>query len=156
MSDSLVATKRRIQTIQSTEKITKAMKLVASVKFQKWHKLLENNKAYTSGMENVMKKTVSAIDFSKVKMPDCLQHFSDTKNLYVVVTSSLGLCGSYNYNLFRLLDPLLKPDDEIIVLGQKGYLHYKESSYILHEDYVNLMDEFTFNNVKAMRHFFLR
>lgn len=156
MSDSLVATKRRIQTIQSTEKITKAMKLVASVKYQKWRKMYEANKGYTQGMEEVMNITVDSIDFSKIKTPACLQHFSDTKNLYIIVTSSLGLCGSYNYNIFRMIDPLLKPDDELLLIGQKGYIHYKESKYIHHDDYLSLMDQFTYNNVKAMRHYFYR
>jgi F-type H+-transporting ATPase subunit gamma len=97
---------------------------------------------------------LQSINFKRISKPACLQVFSNTKNLYIIVTSSLGLCASYNYNIFRTIDPLLKPDDELVLIGQKGYLHYKEKSYKHYDDFVNLMDACTFDNVKKLRHFF--
>ncbi len=156
MSESLVETKRRIRTIQSTAKITKAMKLVASVKFQKWKKIFDDDEAYRVAMHDVMVRTLQSISPRDYLRQDCLKTFNDTKNLYIVVTSSLGLCGSYNYNIFKMLDPILKPDDELLLVGQKGYLHYKDGPYKLILDYLNLLDDLTYQNVKKMRHYVVR
>ena len=101
MPESLVNTKRRIATIRSTEKITKAMKLVASVKYQRWKKYFEENKAFTIGMNQSMLRTLAGVDFYEVNKPNIMTSYNKDKTLYVVVTSTLGLCGAYNYKLFQ-------------------------------------------------------
>lgn len=156
MPESLIETRRRIQTIQSTEKITKAMKLVASVKFQKFKRQFEQSLNYANEMEKTMYTTIQSIDLSKKDYSQYLTSFDSKRNLYVLVTSTLGLCGSYNYNLFRTLDPLLQPEDEIVVIGQKGYIHYHDSQHKVYDEYVNLLENFTYDNVRALRHFLFR
>lgn len=156
MSDSLIETKRRIVTIESTKKITKAMKLVSSAKFSKWKKYLDENKLYYSKMREVMIKTASNIDFKKNNFSEYLKPFESDRTLYVVVTSSLGLCGSYNYNIFRTLDPLLKEDDEIVIIGNKGHIHYKKFSNKLYSDFLSIYDNFTYDQVKTLRHYLFR
>ena len=156
MPESLIETRRRIQTIQSTEKITKAMKLVASVKFQKFKRQFEQSLSYANEMEKTMYTTIMNVDLSRKDFSQYLLSFDMSRNLYVIVTSTLGLCGSYNYNLFRTLDPLLKKGDEIVVIGQKGYIHYHDSPYKIYDQYVNLFDNFNYDNVRAMRHFLFR
>ncbi len=153
MPESLVNTKRRINTIRSTMKITKAMKLVASVKYQRWKKMYDENAAYTIEMQNALERTLASIDFSDISKPDLLSGFENTKkNLYIIVTSSLGLCGSYNYNLFKEMDPLLKEGDELFLLGQKGLVHYQNKSYKLYTDYLDIQEKFTYSAVRRMRH----
>lgn len=156
MPESLIETRRRIQTIQSTEKITKAMKLVASVKYQKWKRMSEKAQPYASEMKAVMLKTVPGIDTKRAELSQYLGHFDTGRTLYVIVTSSLGLCGSYNYNLYKLIDPLLTPKDDIVIIGQKGYSHYHEGPNELITDYMQLFDAFTYDNVRAMRHYLFR
>lgn len=156
MSESLIETRRRIQTIQSTEKITKAMKLVASVKFQKFKRQFEQSIGYADEMEKTMFTTLNNIDLSKTEFSQYLTSFDMKRKLYVVVTSSLGLCGAYNYNIFRMLDTLLNDGDEIVTIGQKGFIHYHESSYLVHDGYTSLLDNFDYDNVRAMRHFLFR
>ncbi len=157
MPESLVNTKRRINTIRSTMKITKAMKLVASVKYQRWKKMYDENAAYTIEMQNALERTLASIDFSDVSKPDLLSGFENTKkNLYIIVTSSLGLCGSYNYNLFKEIDPQLKEGDELFLLGQKGLVHYQNKSYKLYTDYLDIQEKFTYSAVRRMRHEIIR
>ncbi len=157
MPESLVNTKRRINTIRSTMKITKAMKLVASVKYQRWKKMYDENAAYTIEMQNALERTLASIDFSDVSKPDLLSGFENTeKNLYIIVTSSLGLCGSYNYNLFKEIDPQLKEGDELFLLGQKGLVHYQNKSYKLYTDYIDIQEKFTYSAVRRMRHEIIR
>lgn len=156
MSESLVNTKRRIATIRSTKKITKAMKLVASVKYQRWKKMYEENKAYSIGMHETMMRTLKSISFDDLEKPDILQPKDTEKTLYVIVSSSLGLCGAYNYNLFKMIDPLLKESDEILPIGQKAFIHYNDGKHKLFDEYVGLLDQFSYSAVRRMRHFLLR
>ncbi len=157
MPESLVNTKRRINTIRSTMKITKAMKLVASVKYQRWKRMYDENTAYTTEMQNALERTLSSIDFSDVSKPDLLSGFPQSeKNLYIIVTSSLGLCGAYNYNLFKEIDPQLKEGDELFLLGQKGLVHYQNKSYKLYTDYLNVQEKFTYSAIRRMRHEIIR
>jgi F-type H+-transporting ATPase subunit gamma len=156
MSESLIETRRRIATIESTEKITKAMKLVAAVKYQKCRKAFEDNLEYYSSMRQIMLKTINKVDLSKLDLSQYLSSYSNDKTLYVVMTSSLGLCGSYNYNIFRLLDPILKEGDELLIIGQKGFTHYKDSKYKVIDDYVGLLDDFNYTNVRMLRHYLFR
>lgn len=156
MPASLIETKRRIATIKSTEKITKAMKLVSSVKFQKWKKLFDDNFIYSKKIEDMFKKTYLGIDLKQIDLSTYLHSFSENKNLYIVVTSTLGLCGSYNYNIFKKLDSVIKKEDEILIIGQKGLLHYKNYPNKIYDTFVNLYDNFTFNNVRMLRHYLFK
>ena len=156
MPASLIETKRRIVTIQSTEKITKAMKLVSSVKFQKWKKLYDDNFVYTKKMEDIFLKTYLGVDIKQMNLSKYLHSFSERKNLYVLVSSTLGLCGSYNYNTFKKLDSVLHDDDEILVIGQKGLLHYKNYPNKIYDTFVNLYDNFSYYNVRMLRHYLFK
>ena len=156
MPASLIETKRRIATIQSTEKITKAMKLVSSVKFQKWKKFYDDNFLYTKKMEDIFLKTYLGVDLKAINLSTYLHSFSERKNLYVLISSTLGLCGSYNYNVFKKLDSVLKNDDEILVIGQKGLLHYRNYSNKVYDTFVNLYDNFSYYNVRMLRHFLFK
>ena len=156
MPASLIETKRRIVTIQSTEKITKAMKLVSSVKFQKWKKMYDENSYYTNKMRDIFIRTYLGVDLKQTNLNIYLNSFSSTKNLYVVISSTLGLCGSYNYNIFKKLDSILKDDDEILVIGQKGLLHYRNYKNKIYDTFVNLFDNFSYNNIRLLRHFLFR
>ncbi len=152
MPESLINTKRRINTIKSTEKITKAMKLVASVKYQRWRKYYEDNKAYREGLKSLLDTVLSHTSLESLEKSMYFKEQNGSKNLYLVFTSTLGLCGAYNYSLYKTLDPLLKEGDEIIFIGQKGYTHYKNKGYVLVEDYVSLMDNFSYSKVRRLRH----
>lgn len=152
MPESLINTKRRINTIKSTEKITKAMKLVASVKYQRWRKYYEDNKPYAGGLKSVLDEVLSHTDFKSLEDSSYFKEREGKKALYIVFTSILGLCGAYNYSLFKTLDPLLKPGDEIIAIGQKALIHYKDKEYTLVEDFASLMDNYSYSKVRRLRH----
>lgn len=152
MPESLINTKRRINTIKSTEKITKAMKLVASVKYQRWKKYYEDNKAYRDGLKVLLDTVLSHTSLESLQKSVYFKEQTGTKNLYIVFTSSLGLCGAYNYSLYKILDPLLKKGDELLLIGQKGLVHYKNKGYILTDDFVSLMDNFSYSKVRRLRH----
>ena len=62
MGNGLQATKRRMRSIESTKKITRAMELVATVKLKTWKDLMEENLMYTSYMISLMQDVFSRVD----------------------------------------------------------------------------------------------
>ena len=97
MPVGLQATKRRIRSVSSTKKITKAMELVATSKLKKTKNRYEEVKAYTEEIMNMVGSILSKkIDTNC----EYLKANNSNNTLYIVVTSSLGLCGGYNANIY--------------------------------------------------------
>ena len=109
---SLQEIRNRIISIKTTKKITKAMKLVATAKLRNAKKKLESIKDCSS-IENIFYEIKSNIK-------DLNKKNNSKKTLYIIISSDIGLCGSYNINIIKLLLKNYKKEDKIIVLGNKG------------------------------------
>ena len=101
MPQEVTRIKKRIKSVSSSYKITSAMKLVSTVKLKKWKNKMLANKEYASQIDQIAETVFSHIE--KSNNPFFEERNSD-KNLYIVLSSSLGLCGSYNSNIFRMAD----------------------------------------------------
>lgn len=156
MDGNLISIKSRIKSIDSTLKITKAMKLVASVKLKRLKSLFDMNNLYYEQMKDILYKTLSYYDLKSHKLPDCLKQYDSNKNLYIIVSSTLGLCGSYNFEEFKKLEDILTKDDELLVIGEKGIMHFKNFENKMYDDFKMLLLNFTYNNVKKMRYFIFK
>ena len=102
MAQSLLAVRKRINTVQSIRKITKAMKLIASSRYNKLKEIYDSNTAYISSLKYAMELCLQRVDFEKTAIPTCLTKNPGNKKLYIFITPTLGLCGSYYYNLDKL------------------------------------------------------
>ena len=111
--------KRRKSSIQSTQQITKAMKLVSTVKLQKAKGRAEQTNPYF----NYMYQTVSSMlaKSGNINHP-YLKSGESTKKAVVVITSNRGLAGGYNSNIVKLItgSDLNKEDLLIYAIGNKG------------------------------------
>lgn len=111
--------KRRKGSIQSTQQITKAMKLVSTVKLQRAKQRAEQSKTYFDCMyetvNSVLKKTSGM-------QHRYLQPGNSTKKAVIVITSNRGLAGGYNSNIVKLITrgSLPKEDLDIYSIGKKG------------------------------------
>ena len=111
--------KRRKSSIESTEQITKAMKLVATVKLQKSRTKAENSRLYFNLMyqtiQEMLKKS-TGIRHRYLKSGD------SKKKAVIVVSSNRGLAGGYNSNIIRLVTEsgIPKEDALIFAIGRKG------------------------------------
>ena len=132
MGQSMQTIKRRIRSIGSTMKITKAMELVATSKLQKQKQLMEQNKEYT----NYLYKTVSHI-LSVCK--DSEHVFLTQRNfdqpLTIVFTGDTGLCGGYHANLFRFIEENVDSKYPMMMVGQKGMAWAKRCKYNVIKEY---------------------
>ena len=131
--------KRRKSSIQSTQQITKAMKLVSTVKLQKAKTRAEQTNPYF----NYMFKTVSSMlaKSGNINHP-YLTAGDSTKKAVVVITSNRGLAGGYNSNIVKLItgSEFKKEDLDIYAVGGKGSEALSRRGYHIVEDASSIMD----------------
>lgn len=135
MSQQTTKIKRRINSINSSLKVTTAMKMISTVKLGKWKNKMNANRNYVSEIEKITDNVLSYV--KKVNSPFIYKNEEATKKLYIIVSSTLGLCGAYNTNIFKVSDSKLSPNDDVIILGKKGLSHYKNGNFVHINDFDN-------------------
>lgn len=125
MPGSMQEIKRRIKSVESTKKITKAMELVATSKLRKTRNQLDELKPYYQGV----RETCAEILASNKGLKDSayLGENKVDKNVYIVISSSLGLCGGYNANIFKAVKDVIKDNDYVYTIGNKGTYHFQRN-----------------------------
>lgn len=132
--------KRRKESVTSTQQITKAMKLVATVKLQKARARAESNKPYF----NTLYKTICSIlsRTENVDHPYLIGNESERKGI-IVITSNRGLAGGYNSNVAKLItNSGMKPENtDIYAIGRKGYEALARKNYPIIADYSEVIND---------------
>lgn len=140
---------RRKTSIQSTQQITKAMKLVSTVKLQKARGHAEQANPYF----NYMYKTVTSMlaRSGNINHP-YLQAGASKKKAVVVITSNRGLAGGYNSNVVKLLteSDLPKEDVEVYAIGAKGIEALERYGYHIKADYSSVIEAPTYEDAAAI------
>ena len=133
MAQEVTRIKKRIASVSGAYKVTSAMKLVSTVKLGKWKTKMLNNREYTARIKSITDDALKNI--GEISSPYFSDNINAKKNLYIVVSSTLGLCGSYNNNVFRVADNVISENDDVIILGNKGYVHYADGAFQILEGY---------------------
>lgn len=141
--------KRRRESIQSTGQITKAMKLVSTVKLQKAKGKAENTKPY---FEHMYKAVNAMLRKSGNIMHPYLESGKSEKKGIIVVTSNRGLAGGYNSNIIKMVlnSNISKEDAVIYAVGRKGKDTLARRGYTIAEDYSDAMNEPVFSDAIAI------
>jgi F-type H+-transporting ATPase subunit gamma len=124
---SLDDLKKRIASVKSTQKITKAMKMVAAAKLRRAQENAEKGRPYSEKMNNIILNLSNSIS-DKENAPKLLTGSGEEKiHLCVVLTSDRGLCGGFNTNIIKKAKNYFKKISnegknlKIITVGSKGY-----------------------------------
>ena len=124
---SLDDLKKRIKSVKSTQKITKAMKMVAAAKLRKAQENAEKGRPYSKKMQNIILNLTRSISDPK-NAPKLLSGTGNDKTyLCVVLTADRGLCGGFNTNICKLAKTSFKKilneqkNLKIITVGSKGF-----------------------------------
>ena len=139
--------KRRIRSVESTKKITKAMELVATSKLRKTRNQLEQSKPYYT---NVALMTAEILANCKGDNDSVylIENNDVKKDVYIVIASSLGLCGGYNANVFKEIKNVIKPDDYVYSIGSKATSYLtKNHQGITDSKYESLSTTFNFKDI---------
>lgn len=124
MPSGLTKTKRRIASISSTQKITKAMEMVATVKLKRFRTAYEQGEYYRRELAHILGEAFLRDEESKSHYAS--ENASAPGKLVILITSNLGLCAGYNNNLYSYLKEVFDPRvDSLAIIGQKGISHYE-------------------------------
>lgn len=136
----LIEIKRRMKSVESTRKITKAMGLVATSKLTKVRKELLANERYNKLCKEILKEVISTLseDYESI-------YFNNSKGdkLYIALTSDTGLCAGYNGNLALYLNSVLNTDSNdyrVVVVGSKGISYLKRYNINTFSEYIDMPD----------------
>ncbi|MBQ9488419.1 MAG: ATP synthase F1 subunit gamma [Lachnospiraceae bacterium] len=132
--------KRRRSSIQSTQQITKAMKLVSTVKLQRARAGAERSKSYFQCMYDTMNSILARVGEVEHKY---LKPGETGKKAVILVTSNRGLAGGYNNNVAKLITrhETWKPEDLLIyAIGNKGREILHRAGYEIKEELPEIME----------------
>jgi len=150
---SLDDLKKRISSVKSTQKITKAMKMVAAAKLRKAQENAEKGRPYSEKMNNIILNLTSGIS-DKESAPKLLIGTGEDKiHLCIVLTSDRGLCGGFNSNIIKkaksYFQKILNEGKilKIITVGTKGYDQLKR----VYKQ--NILEKISFKDSKDSNYF---
>ncbi len=137
--------KRRKGSIQSTQQITKAMKLVSTVKLQKAKSRAEQSNPYF----NYMYQTVTSMLARSGNMTHpYLQAGSSSKKAVITIASNRGLAGGYNSNIVKLVTDsgISKEDAKVYIIGRKARESLERKGYEITADYSDVIEGPTYGD----------
>lgn len=133
--------KRRRSSIQGTQQITKAMKLVSTVKLQRARASAERSKTYFECMFQTVNSILSRVGHVEHKY---LLPGESQKKAVIVITSNRGLAGGYNSNVVKLVTrnaEWKKEDLLIYAIGNKGREYLNRNGYKIKEELPEIIEE---------------
>lgn len=132
--------KRRKGSVQSTQQITKAMKLVSTVKLQRARAAAERSKSYFEYMFGTVNSILSRV--GNIKHP-YLQAGESDKKAVLVITSNRGLAGGYNSNIVKLITGHNWNKEDVVVytIGNKGREALTRNGYEIKQDWSPVIEE---------------
>ena len=136
---SLDDLKKRISSVKSTQKITKAMKMVAAAKLRKAQESAEKGRPYSEKMNNIILNLSNSITDKDSASKFLVGTGKDNIHLCVVITADRGLCGGFNTNICRkaknYFDQIIREGKtlKIFTVGSKGHDQLKRAygSYVV-------------------------
>lgn len=135
--------RRRIKSVSSTQKITKAMKMVSASKLRKAQSSLNAIRPYSDKIQEVMDHLLSG--GQQYENPLMTPRAEVKKILYIVMGGERGLCGGYNINLFRKAEQVLNARPEgtecvLVPVGKRAVDYFKRRSYPIAEVFTDISD----------------
>lgn len=159
MPGNLKEVRERIRSVQNTQQITKAMKMVSAAKLRKAQQAITQMRPYADKLNSMLRNIMSnvegdlSIDLAKERPVE--------KVCLVVVTSNRGLCGAFNSNVIKAAmqaintqyaDVRAKGNLTLLFVGKRGYDYMKKryQDCTIINEYVNLFADLSFENVSEI------
>jgi len=156
MSGALKEVRNRIKSVQSTQQITKAMKMVSAAKLRRAQDAITQMRPYAQKLQEMLSNIVSNSD-GDVNMALAAERPVENV-MIIVVTSDRGLCGGYNSNLIKLAKQVIaekysaqaaKGKVQILPIGKKGYENFTKGGFKVVNQYWDIFTGLSFDKVQA-------
>jgi F-type H+-transporting ATPase subunit gamma len=155
MAGQLKEVRNRIKSVQSTQQITKAMKMVSAAKLRRAQDAIVQMRPYAKKLQEMLSNIVSNSD-GDVNMALASERPVE-KVLLIVITSDRGLAGAFNTNVIKLAKLTInerysaqhkKGNVTIWNIGKKGYEHFAKNGYAADATHKDIFLNLTFENVQ--------
>lgn len=137
---------KRIISVKKTQKITSALKLVAAAKFKKNQQTISSIRSYSERLNFF----IATILQRNIDLNHVFFDVKEGKSLYVIVTTDRGLCGGFNQNVYKFINNLIEPGQDILVVGGKGISHYKRANFSVINNYRDLSEKINENSLQKL------
>jgi len=156
MAGQLKEVRNRIKSVQNTQQITKAMKMVSAAKLRKAQDTIIQMRPYAKKLQEVLSNIVSSSEGdTPIKLAE---ERAVEKVLFIVITSDRGLCGAYNANVIKLARLTIaeqyatqndKGNVTIWNIGKKGFESLTKLGYNTDETYKDIFHHLSFPDVQS-------
>jgi F-type H+-transporting ATPase subunit gamma len=156
MAGQLKEVRNRIKSVQNTQQITKAMKMVSAAKLRKAQDGIVQMRPYAKKLQEVLSNIVSNAEGLG---SSALSTEREVENvLLIVITSDRGLCGAYNANIIKLAKATIrekyaaqqaKGKVTIWSIGKKGFEHFQKNRFVVDPAYKDIFLQLSFEQVQA-------
>jgi F-type H+-transporting ATPase subunit gamma len=142
---------RRIRSVQSTQKITKAMKLVAAAKFRRAQERILAARPYATKMDELLGSLVGRT--GDETHPLLARRDTGRKRL-VIITADKGLCGAFNSNILRESLRFLRGAEEasvtLVVVGKKARDFYRRRQFTVKSEMLGFFDRLAYSHAQEL------
>lgn len=150
---SLRDIRKRIQSVKNTQKITKAMKMVAAAKLRRAQDNILMARAYAERLQGVISSLAARVE---IKNHPLLETRDEKKNLLLLVfTSDRGLCGTFNSGLLKQVEGYVSEKKQeysegvcLMVVGRKGVDYLKKRNYNVIDSWTNIYKSEVYETVR--------
>ena len=144
--------RRRIRSVESTQKITRAMKLVAAAKLRRAQERLIAARPYADKMGELMSHLVTRAESDRHPL---LTHHVGTRKRLVVITADKGLCGAFNSNILRASLHFLREGGAaaeltLVVVGRKARDFYRRRQWVVKSEMLGFFDRLAYAHAQEL------
>ncbi|MBX2845422.1 MAG: ATP synthase F1 subunit gamma [Saprospiraceae bacterium] len=162
MAGGLKEVRERITSVNSTQQITKAMKMVSAAKLKKASDSILQMRPYTLKLQEMLGNVLGSLgegedlgnlSFAQVREPNNV--------LIVLVTSDRGLCGAFNSNLIKKAKALIEDKYasktiSLMTIGKKGFDAFKAEAIDIDDRFITLFSDLSFDNSRTASEYIMQ
>ena len=148
---------RRIKSVQSTQKITRAMKLVAAAKLRRAQERIIAARPYAGKMAELLGNLVTGADGDTHPL---LEQREGPRRQIVIITADKGLAGAFNSNVIRRSLEFVRTSNTteltLVVVGRKARDFYRRREYTVKRDMIGFWDRLAFSHAQELADYFMQ
>src|ERR671936_830720 len=149
--------RRRIRSVQSTQKITRAMKLVAAAKLRRAQERILAARPYASKMAELLGNLVTGTDGAAHPL---LEQREGPRRQIVIITADKGLAGAFNSNIIRRSVEFLRSSNAtevtLVVVGRKARDFFRHRPWKLKRDMIGFWDRLAYSHATELADYFMQ
>ena len=155
MKNNIKTIQKKIFTINKIYKITKVMKLIAAINLKKaLHQLSDSGNCQELVLDIFSKLNFLVLNNEVVQNVKSSQIKTKKTKLWIIFGSDLGLCGSFNTKIFKIIKKNISQDDALILIGKKMTNYFSNFAFSILQKYLNL--NFNNENISSLVAFLIK